>query len=115
LSLYGHRLVTIEQRVQATPPLAGCIQVDQELADFGAQGRSTTIQSIQSLMEKWDNKSSHMIIMLSGRGVPLLSDPHRRTLASQFTFVAFASVATSSFGDMKPERQIDCNPCGCVQ
>jgi hypothetical protein len=49
----------------------------------GAQERTTTIQSIQSLMEKWDNQSSHMIIMLSGGGVPLLSDLHRRTLASR--------------------------------
>jgi hypothetical protein len=57
-----------------------------------------------------------MIIMLSGASVPPVAiRTGARSLAVQFTFVAFASVATSSFGDMKPERQIDWNPGGCVQ
>jgi hypothetical protein len=34
------------------------------------QGRTTPIQLNQLLSQKWDNKSSHMIIMLSGASVP---------------------------------------------
>jgi formate hydrogenlyase subunit 4 len=36
----------------------------------GAQGRTTPIQSIQRLIQKWDSRSSHMIIMLCGPSVP---------------------------------------------
>jgi hypothetical protein len=36
----------------------------------GAQGRTTPILLNHRLSEKWDNKSSHMILMLSGASVP---------------------------------------------
>jgi hypothetical protein len=50
------------------PTFTNCLMVKQN--GDGAQEWTTTIQSIQRLMEKWDNKSSHIIIMLSGAAVP---------------------------------------------